>query len=232
MEPVDHPLYSRRSSRRQREEIDKLLERMHIRLALAAFKAQYGYETCALDTLESKLIRHQRLSPYSGAHRHAKKRGLSESSSSSSDTKAMCTSSRRPIRKEYNVPSYHWSPGTSPQRYYRPEHTTIPSKPSSASKAYLTPISPLFNRYPPPSIAADESAKRSTTPNNGSLTPRSLSPPIKSRLHRPTRQQSPTPQKPTGAMNGSLWDQCDLAYEPSVDETTAANLLMGLWYAR
>lgn len=132
MEPVDHPLYSRRSSRRQREEIDKvndsigeterepaqhpndwlteafflcgkqLLERMHIRLALAAFKAQYGYETCALDTLESKLIRHQRLSPYSGAHRHAKKRGLSESSSSSSDSKAMCTSSRRPIRKEYN----------------------------------------------------------------------------------------------------------------------------------
>jgi hypothetical protein len=224
---------------------------MHIRLALAAFKAQYGYETCALDMLESKLIRPPKpISPF--PHR-----GHPESSNSSSCSERIVrSSSRRQVRKEYNdygkglnqrkrgrvaemknranisetssvVHRRSWTPTrTSPQRYYGHREST--TRPIAAAKAYLTPTSPFFNRYPP-SITADESAKRSTTPNNGSLTPRSLSPP---RLHHlPTRQQSPTPQKPT-AVNGSLWDQCSLAYEPSVDETDAANLLMGLWYAR
>lgn len=124
-----------------------------------------------------------------------------------------------------------WTPppsntNRSPQRYYR--HREHSLKPSSASKAYLTPTSPLFNRYPP-SFLADESAKRSTTPNHHhrSMTPRSMSPPATHGLHRLTRQQSPTPQKQVPST--SLWDQ---AAEPSVDETNAANLLMGLWYAR
>jgi hypothetical protein len=90
----------------------QLLERMHIRLALAAFKAQYGYETCALDTLESKLMRHSPLSPYNDAHGYAKHKhqvarsttssnGYPESSSST-ERKKVRSSSRPPIRKAYH----------------------------------------------------------------------------------------------------------------------------------
>ncbi|KAI8575059.1 hypothetical protein K450DRAFT_263518 [Umbelopsis ramanniana AG] len=209
MAPVDHSFYSKRSSRRKQGEIDKLLERMHIRLALAAFKAQYGYETCALDTLESKLMRHSPLSPYNHAHGYAKQVARSTTSSnesSSSTERKVRSSSRLPIRKAYHdyvVHSTRTPPPTSPHR------RSI----KAASKAYLTPTSPMFN---PP--VADESAKRSTTPHR-SRTPRSMSPTYRRQHH------SPTPQKPST----SLWDQ---AAEPSVDETNAANLLMGLWYAR
>ncbi|KAI9285036.1 hypothetical protein BC943DRAFT_352516 [Umbelopsis sp. AD052] len=208
MAPVDHSFYSKRSSRRKQGEIDKLLERMHIRLALAAFKAQYGYETCALDTLESKLIRHSPLSPYNDAHGYAKQVARSTTSSNestSSTERKVRSSSRPPIRKAYHDYVVHSPRTPPPQRYYRHRERNI----KSAAKAYLTPTSPLF---------ADESAKRSTTPK-----PRSRSP--THGLHRPS---SPTPQKQQ-LPSTSLWDQ---AAEPSVDETNAANLLMGLWYAR
>jgi hypothetical protein len=74
---------------------------MHIRLALAAFKAQYGYETCALETLESKLIRHSPLSPYSDAHRYAKhklKRNVARSTTSSNEYPESSSSTERNVR--------------------------------------------------------------------------------------------------------------------------------------
>jgi len=244
MPPADHSLYSKRSSRRKKGEIDKLLERMHIRLALAAFKAQYGYETCALDSLESKLIPHTPLFPYSDEHhrRPAKQsipRGRPSNhpylESPTYSERQVRSSSRRQVRKEYNdyvmntprslTPTSATS--TSPPTYYRRRD----ARPKTKMVTYLTPISPLSHSYHP-FITADESAKRSTTPNNGSLTPRSLSPTINTTLHRSTRQQSPTPQSPSNDINCSLWDHCGLVNQPSIDETNAANLLMGLWYAR
>lgn len=119
-------------------------------------------------------------------------------------------------------------PRTSPHRYYKPRQLT--PRQNKYKHAYPTPTSPLYAFHP--SIKADISAKRSTTPNNGSLTPpRSVSPAIPPTLHRSYRNPSPTPQQPSYD-GGSLWDQCGLVRQPSVDETDAANVLMGLWCAK
>ncbi|KAJ2961115.1 hypothetical protein NQZ79_g3568 [Umbelopsis isabellina] len=240
MAPADHySSYSNRSSRRKRSEADKLLERMHIRLGLAVFKAQYGYETFGLDTLESKLIRHSPPSPYnrqpaekSPANRHSRNR-VSPHSATSHERNIVRSSPRRQIRKEYNDYVLHTprslnEPRTSPHRYYKPRQLT--PRQNKYKHAYPTPTSPLYAFHP--SIKADISAKRSTTPNNGSLTPpRSVSPAIPPTLHRSYRNPSPTPQQPSYD-GGSLWDQCGLVRQPSVDETDAANVLMGLWCAK